>query len=579
MNKTFSYKWIFVSVLAFSLSCFELLFSHYMLPSEKKVIISVCSLVTFCFISTALFKVIKEKVSIKNLFLIIILSIIASLYFIKVLWFSGYLCLNPYNVLFEGNFHADTLSHSALSESIISNGYPSLLFNTKNMFNYHFGSHYIMAFISKILRIHAFSAYNWIYPVIFLPLFFLTLFSAIESFMKKGISILEFVFVIFFCFIGFMPNSFMNSIGVWNSSFFVSESFCIGLMCLFLYCRLINKNNYISFRNIILTFVFIFICSSMKISIGILMYVFSCWFTFRTKKIKKSIPVILLLTISLGLACICFNERVGSASKHSLSFLHFYKAYVTKDSIFFHFLIIYWMLVLGLYNRLKNKSMIVELKESTAILEESIIITTIVSILPGCFFYIEGGSAFYFFSVLYPISIIYFISNGNLEYLLSKISSKKIIMSIVLAVFIGTISLNCIIALKKISQNRPSLHGSIDKVLESNLFKFMEDLRNQDRKTSAVILDANSELFELYKGKDKRSLSYFIQSYTGLPVYGMYERKNGKIYLLNGEYIQDDIKPLFFGLDYDEVFLDEDTEEKIRRDGISNIVYSKSLID
>lgn len=573
MSRSKTFKWIFPTVLAFVLLSFELLFSAYMLPSERSILLIIAVLNFFIYFSFMVFRIFKEKTPVKKILILVVLSITASACFIKFVWFSGYLCLNPFNKLFSGNFHADTLSHSALAESIISNGYPSILFNTKNIFHYHFGSHYVMAGISRLLAIHAFSAYNWCYPIVFLPLFFLLFFSAIESFRKISLSVQEIIFIVFFCFIGFLPKSLMDNSAFWISSFFLSESFCIGLICLFIYFIVLNKINIFSIENYAITFLFIFICSSMKISIGCLMWIFCCWYSLRKKGLLKTIPIGLLLTIALGLSIYLFNEKVGSASNHKVYLLHYYRNFVVRDSLIFHVVVVYWLLAIGLYYTLKGKAILQEIKNGGLVLEESIIMATVVSILPGSFLYVEGGSAFYFFAVMYPVFILYFLSKNGVEIAFVSLKGNKILMSMLLFVFGGTSLFNCITSAETIYRARPPIHNSVLSVMETKLYNQMESLRKEDRMHTAVIVEKDSDLFNVYQNKDYRSLSYFIQAYTGLPVYGMYERIDGNILLITGDFVQIDVSPLYFGLDYEEVFSQESLIDKVKSDGIEKVLY------
>lgn len=568
-------KSIFTLSLAFIFMCFEFLFSSYMLPNEKPIILSVVGanflLYLFFFIKSEIKSTNKTFYTVLYFFL----SAVACSVFVKYIWFSNHLCLDPFHKLFNGDFNADTLSHSAITESIISNGYPSLLFETKDIFYYHFGSHYLMAAISKLLNIHAFSAYNYIFPPIFIPLFFLLLFTSIEKVANRKISFIEVLFIVTMGFIGFIPKSFESNLGFWMGSFFASESFCIGLTLLFLFIILIDKKNTLSVKNLIFTFIFIIVCASMKISIGILLWCFFNWYAYRSKGIIKTIPYTLITTISLSIAFFLFNERIGSASAHQIMPLHFYKNYITIDALMYHLLLFTWPIVIPITFKFSDRKIITAIKAKNALLEESLIITTLISILPGAILYIEGGSAFYFFAVLYPLFIIYFIASNFFGKLI--IQKKSLLLAIpFFAVIIGTVSLNTLSSISSIYKNLPSLKSGIISLENNALFVAIEEIRTKtkaNRKNTAIIIEKSSKLFEIYNGKDLRSLSYFLQSYTGLPVYGMYEQKDEDIFLITGDFIQPNIKPLYFGLDYNKVFSGKSIEEKMKIAGISQIIY------
>ena len=198
---------------------------------------------------------------------------------------------------------------------------------------------------------------------------------------------------------------------------------------------------------------------------------------------------------------------------------------------------------------------------------------TVVSILPGSFFYVEGGSAFYFFAVMYPVFILYFLSKNGVEIAFVSLKGNKILMSMLLFVFGGTSLFNCITSAETVYRARPPIHNSVLSVMETKLYNQMESLRKEDRMHTAVIVEKDSDLFNVYQNKDYRSLSYFIQAYTGLPVYGMYERIDGNILLITGDFVQIDVSPLYFGLDYEEVFSQESLIDKVKSDGIEKVLY------
>ena len=226
----------------------------------------------------------------------------------------------------------------------------------------------------------------------------------------------------------------------------------------------------------------------------------------------------------------------------------------------------------GLCINFKNKRDVQEIRKHSAITEESLLISTFISILSDCLLYVKGDSAFYFFAVMYPVFIMYFLSQNGVELLITKLKDKKIIFLILLLVLDGIFLLNCAISARNIYKNRPSVHDSVYPIMKTKLYEQMEYLRGENNKHTGVVIEKDSELFNIYEGKNYRSLSYFIQAYTSLPVYGIYERKDGNIKLITWDVVQDDVRPLCFGLDYDEVFSEESLIDKMKSDGIEKIL-------
>ena len=114
-----------------------------------------------------------------TLVLKLLFAIIISLFFANSIWFSNHLTLNPLEVILKGRLHVDSLFHATIAESIKNYGYPSVLLNDAGFSHYHFGSHIIMAALSNILKVPVFSVYNFLYPIIFIPLYSYLIISVI----------------------------------------------------------------------------------------------------------------------------------------------------------------------------------------------------------------------------------------------------------------------------------------------------------------------------------------------------------------------------------------------------------------
>ena len=155
--------------------------------------------------------------------LLVIFYIFFCLVIIKETWFGRYLRIDAFNKFFEGKTFIDMLYHSVHAESIVTNGYPSMMMNDSTFHAYHCLSHYIIACFAKILRIPCLFVYNYIYPVVFIPLFLFMLQKVVligKAYCgnNKCLYFGDYLLLIA-CVYGFFPTRFQN-----NSGFFFYKS-------------------------------------------------------------------------------------------------------------------------------------------------------------------------------------------------------------------------------------------------------------------------------------------------------------------------------------------------------------------
>ena len=167
-----------------------------------------------------LFVLIKRTNIFSNLnLMILVVSVVAGgflgLFYSAHVWFSGYQNLEPMSNFLLGKTHNDTITHSAIAESFLTNGYPSEQFNSSLWVSYHCLSHLLFAIISKVTGIPCFIVYNFIYPLIFIPLFVFLIqiiASNLRNFYRaeRKICVIDIVLLVFFC-MGFnffdIPNN------------------------------------------------------------------------------------------------------------------------------------------------------------------------------------------------------------------------------------------------------------------------------------------------------------------------------------------------------------------------------------
>lgn len=170
---------------------------------------------------------------------IILLCIPFSMFLACTIWGNHYLNLFPIDAFNCGNISMDTLFHSAIVQSFLRNEGPSALINDENIIRYHTFSHFIFSLISKATRIPPYFVYNYVYPILFLPLYVWSQLFAIENAKrlfsnKKDIQIIDIIVLLLFN-VGYMPINIQNRTRQTGAfSWYVSESFLVANTFLFI---------------------------------------------------------------------------------------------------------------------------------------------------------------------------------------------------------------------------------------------------------------------------------------------------------------------------------------------------------
>ena len=235
------------------------------------------------------------KINKYNVFLIILFSLLC-FNLIHQSWFVNYLRIDAVQRFFEGKTFIDTLYHSAIAESIITNGYPSIQQNAPVFLSYHCLSHYVVAYISNVLSIPCFVMYNYLFPILFIPLFLFLVQSAAvvgKSYLSgvKELNLVDYIILIGTC-CGFVTKQQQLNLGCnFNVNIYNSESCLFAIILLLLYFCLINKG-YISLKSfdtinlLVLIPIFIFTLSYAKISFGVIFTLGTSYYVFRKYLLK-----------------------------------------------------------------------------------------------------------------------------------------------------------------------------------------------------------------------------------------------------------------------------------------------------
>lgn len=535
----------------------------------------------------------------------ILFAFVLGFFFVNLEWFCGYLNLDPVLYLMKGRSHIDTLFHSAIAESYITNGFPSINFNEPILLKYHTFSHFLIAVFSKILDIPAFIFYNYLFPIFSIPLYvFLVQYSLFE--IKKMLKVEQnFSFwdsVFLFLFLGFFFSySFYDSL-------YISESCLVSVIFMLLGLNLIlkSKNIFIariSLSSIVLVPVFIFLVSWGKISCGMIFTGFFCYYLFRENiKSINNWGLIIFYAVTFVFSYKCFSDTSGTDSS-KITLFHFARNYLTlKTSVFYYFSQLIPALLCLIFV-VKEKFLSKEyFKNRENILPETMLVASIVSFLPGIFLTIGGGSAAYFCIPAFVLNLLilwgYDIPN-RLVYSLSKFGRKFLFASIfsfciwsVICVsdpfhnIITTLKINTDFSDNQQTTYTEKLKECFKPALGKKipLYKSVEKIRDiskNNRKDFCVFIDDDCYFYDIY-GHDKNSPHYGLKecfaltSYIGLPVINALYTDGEYSYRGDGENIGQNGVNEYYGIGtvkkHSQKITKDNMREFARSIGKSNII-------
>lgn len=399
----------------------------------EKTVLTVAALLLLiwggCFIVSALRRK-NFSINLLNILLIVI-CIVFCMEFIRFSWFGIYLRLDATRNFFEGITFIDTLYHSAIAESILTNGYPSIQQNAPTALGYHCLSHIAVAGISGLLRLPCFITYNYLFPLIFIPVF-LFLMQRVLLIGKgcfSGISEIRFVeYVILLAAAGgFFTKGIQKFIGCnINVGIYNSESTLVSLILILTYFCLISagyKKHCIS-ENInlwIIIPVFIVLLSAAKISTGFIFASGACYYLFRKYIFRDRkffliflyIAVFILYYFLINKLSVKYPAPSGNIENNIekvSTLFHYVKSYCNgMPGAVLHYLFLFFPCVVLLFT---DKKIISPgfIKNRESIFQEMIFLLMVGACLPGILLTIHGGSAFYFVLPVYISAWLMFLS-------------------------------------------------------------------------------------------------------------------------------------------------------------------------
>ena len=510
----------------------------------SKRVIFVCFFITLLWFAVTIFSIIKSeknKKRIKTYLVSCLLYLLVIYYLIRSVWFYAYLTLAPEYAFFNGLGNSDTFYLSTLCESIKNFGYPALLSQGLDYHKYHYLSIVLLAIISKIVKIPCLITYNFLYPVVFLPIFTYLFFQAIgiiRDYLNRSrdISISDVVFSLF-VIVGFLPLRYLNIIGIWWFHVFLSESCCVSFTLLLLYIfvldKLKNANKIIIYY--LITPLFLFSITATKISVGIIFFVLLAWIFIRIRGFKLStiLPIVLgfvFLLFSLSL----FVRESQNIAERSFSWFHFINTYISPEYIISHIFFILFPALLLFILAKGSQAYSCFIKTKVAVLAEAAIITSFCSILPGVLFEMEGGGAHYFFLPAVFISLIFLLSSGELQKQFSIIAKeKKVIIILLLLVVYGESFINesykygsiyrSVAPKYLIEQSQIRKRGN-RQVVDNRFYKTLNKINRmtQGKKNQyCLLVSKNCEINKLYKSNDSflgPISPLALTAYLGIPI-------------------------------------------------------------
>ena len=343
---------------------------------------------------------------------------------------SALFSLSSFNRIFDNNYRVpgalvnpasltltsmDTYFHTSIANmisnfSVISTGVDGL-----TPLGYHALSHWLYSGITSFLSLNNLEFYSLYSGIFIVPLLWISLLSLTFS-LNKNIFDIKFIalfFSAFYLFNSISHPAIPRAPVMWGSelisdSYTVSLILLIGLMdYLFTFDPLEEPSHFTSL------FIFIALTSHAKISSGTTAIAIANLFVFARLLNRFSFKNFLLFSFfgALTLIFIYFMiSRGGGASAEQFSY-HFWKTYLATNQLkqvefLYNYLWVLLLLLLIAINRTRIKR--------SLLLQMALILIVVFAIneIPGQFFAIPGGSAYYFSNIFKQISFPFFFILG-----------------------------------------------------------------------------------------------------------------------------------------------------------------------
>lgn len=468
------------------------------------------------------------------------LMIFLALYYTQTVWGSGYLSLHPFESLNSGTAHIDTLFHSSIAEACKNNFPAKYLTNEENLIQYHYLSHVLMAIVSKLTTLPAFFTYNYLFPLILIPLYGLSQLLALSS-VKKHISNIDTINQIDICLlfvtnIGLFSKAFNNRYAIWPGSFLISESFITAntllFFCIYFIFSRLNSNTKKSKRILYFSIaIFITIISFSKISVGYIFTISVIYYIFaKYPKSLKHWTINLIYGLTFLICYLLTTEKnefgTNSISISNFSLFAFANNFISgRFGYAGHvFIITLPAILLVIYALCKRQLTVQNFRSRQTVLLELSLIICIGGITPGALLDISGSSMAYFsYSILFPITFI--LCGYCSDHICTKINKYILMLEIAFL---------ALMIIKSKSQLIPSLY-SLDPIQTSGFYDEVSAINSQipkNRDNYCIFIGDDASIFDFVS--DGRSIPFYYAALTGIPVINASYNENGNYYAIGG---------------------------------------------
>ncbi len=572
-------------VISFVFFCF-ICFSLFNYGSIFDVnIIAISFAITTVWAVAFLISIYKTAINFSSIIISLFLLIIFSVYLLYAIWFGNYLTLDIYTIISNGAIHIDTFFHATMARTFLEYGSPQILASGVTPLYYHTGSHFVLGLISLITDINIVFVYNYLFPIMFIPLFSFLIFKAsiaVKSVLNSSSRIIRNfdLFAIVIYFVPFLSINTYSESGVFIRNYFRSESFLVAnsllLIVIIIQFKLFEKN-YINKTCkavwcLLCVPLFIFVIAFTKISVGAILVTGIAYYVFRKHTFSlKHWLLNIWYAFSFILFYLYYNGFFDNAdepmqvSSTKFELFSFAKERIQPGNELFHVLFLSGFALIICAYKLQDISSIKKfIIERKYVMEEALLVITIVAFLPGTFLYIAGGSAGYFLLVPGVVGLVFFIANDlpkKIHDFCLRTATIRIVSKVVIVLLLISFISNSYIRntfsdtnnqiiqsttfdLQEYNLNKDkiksgniidgvmgilSMHFSPNKHMSepivSNLI-YLDGLPLEQKKKSVVFIDESSKLWELYPDGDE--LLFLISGYTGIQTYNMlFYNENG----------------------------------------------------
>ncbi|NLW91113.1 MAG: hypothetical protein GXY34_05890 [Syntrophomonadaceae bacterium] len=497
-GKTIRESWLYSDVLVFMSGLFLAGLCGFIkmtLNLDLLPVFLVLGLAFFIFGWAVYLKYCKLKLVLTWLILILIFSVWIS----SKVWARGSISsLFPESIIVSSNI--DTLFHAAVAGNIQTYGIPSTGLDGIPLLKYHFGSHWLFAYLSNLLNISVYHFYSLAYQLIIVPFLFSSMLFFIINLkqiykhntntMDAGKSFKSIVFwlVLMAGFIGIVPWRIMYDSGVFGDIIFFSESYCLGIAFFFDICALgisfftsskdkqlsvIEKSSF----GLILLLMIVWL-GLLQISIMVLLVVLVIYLILRLKLYKEFLPAMFLLTVAF--LALVYIISFPVTSKMQFEMFAYIKTYVINNKrscwvLGFLLINYFWSLALIItrLGQLKSSGFGIRaaIKKRETLDMEVILVLCMVGAVPGLIAELGAGNADYFNIHQFYVALCFVLALIPVS--LESNQTKLIIRNIVIVIVACSVIYNtCLGSLTFLAQNIILRYDIMQSIADENKQEF-----------------------------------------------------------------------------------------------------------